>query len=140
MSILAAVQRHRAERTARLRATAMGADLIPRAGVDDSRYAGVDLVARGRDVEKVRIGTARLSLTPEDLGPELRATAERIAAELRAAGVEEIGRWATDVVYAYGEMPDLPEPVQVAVYHAWALDLAATTTSRSIRDSPSAVA
>jgi hypothetical protein len=119
-----------------LQSSAIGADLIPRTQPEDIRYAGVDLVARGRDVAMLRLGTARLSLTPDDLSPQLRSVAERIALELRAAGPETIGRWATDVVYAYGEVPDLPEPVQVAAYHAWSLDLDAIGVAAAGEDSP----
>lgn len=120
------LKRHKAGLLALLRSPAIGAGLIPRAGTDDPRYAGVDLVARSRDVAMLRIGIARLSLTPDDLSPELRATVERIAQDLAQAGSEELGRWATDVLYAYGDVPDLPEPVQLAAYHAWAIVLEST--------------
>jgi hypothetical protein len=126
------LKRHKDDLLTVLRSSAIGADLIPRASLDDRRYAGVDLVARGRNVAMLRIGTARLALTPDDLSPALREVAERIAYELRMAGPEADGRWATDVVHAYGEAHGLLEPLQVAAYHAWssALEMRAISAGR----------
>lgn len=119
MSILETVQRHRAEQQRIRRETDIGADLIPRAPHDDERYAGVDLAARGRDVGTLRIGVARLKLTPDDLPADLLRIAERIAAELKAAGPDDIGRWATDVLYAYSDIQNISPATEVAMYHAW---------------------
>jgi hypothetical protein len=118
MSILKTVQRHRAEQQRTRQEAAIGADVIPRAAHDDDRYIGVDLVARGRDVDTLRVGLARLDLKPDDLPAVLKAMAARIAGELRAAGPEEIGRWATDVLHAYADVPNISPSVEAVMYQA----------------------
>ncbi|HEV2066688.1 MAG TPA: hypothetical protein VGR08_07620 [Thermomicrobiales bacterium] len=123
MSILETVQRHRAERQRLRRETAIGADLIPRGSPDDPRYAGVDLVARGHDLEALCTGTARLARSLDDLPAEWKATAERIAVDLRNAGPIEIGRYATDVLYAYADIPDIAPEVETTMYAAWTLSI-----------------
>lgn len=123
MAILDTVQQYRADRNQQLRETAIGGDLIPRAEHGDARYAGVDLGDRGRDITMLRIGMRRLTLTPDDLPAVLKAMAERIAGELREAGPDEIGRWATDVLSAYGDVPNLSPHVEVAMYAAWSMAL-----------------
>jgi hypothetical protein len=123
MSILETVQRHRAEQRRIQGKTAIGADLIPRAPHDDSRYADIDLLARGQDIDALLTGIARLDLGFDDLSADLRATVERIARELREAGPEEIGRWATDVLFAYADVSQITSTIEVAMYHAWALSL-----------------
>lgn len=124
MSILKTVQRHRAEHQCSRREVAIGADVIPRAAHDDDRYIGVDLVERGRDVDTLRVGLARLDLKPDNLPAVLKAMAERIAGELHAACPEEIGRWATDVLYAYADVPNIAPSVEAVMYQAWALSIA----------------
>lgn len=124
MGVLEIVQPYRAERRERLRATEIGADLIPRATPDDPRYAGVDLVARGRDVMALRSGMARLDRPPRSLPADLREIAQRIARELLAAGPDEIGRYATDILYAYADVPIIAPDVETAMYYAWALAIA----------------
>jgi hypothetical protein len=121
MSVLERVRHQRTEQRQARRATAIGADLIPRAPVDDERYAGVDLAARGNDLKALRLGLARLAMRPDDLPSEFRAMAERIAGELREAGPEEIGRYATDVLYAYADVPCLSPVVETTMYLAWHL-------------------
>jgi hypothetical protein len=138
--LLAELTCHKAGLLVILRSPAIGTDLIPRAGADDPRYAGVDLVARGRDASMLHIGIARLSLTPEELSTQMNSTAERIARELVVAGLEELGHWATDVVYAYGDVPDLPEPVQVAAYHAWSSALELSASAAEDEQPPTAAA
>ncbi len=120
----------------RLRASDIGADLIPRSNHADPRLQGIDLAARGHDHKTRRVGIDRLDMTPDDLSPELRAIAERIGSELRDAGSKEIGQWATDVVLAYARVKHLRESTQVAMYLAWSLAVgetwAGTTNSRQL--------
>lgn len=131
MSVLKTVQRHRAELQQARRGTAIGADLIPRAAHNDSRYAGVDLAARGWATDTLHVGLARLTLAPDDLSAANRATAERIARELRAAGPEEIGRWATDVLYAYADVPNISPLTETVMFLAWVLSLDADEDDRA---------
>jgi Asp-tRNA(Asn)/Glu-tRNA(Gln) amidotransferase A subunit family amidase len=126
MSVLQIVQKYRAEQRLSRQENGIGADLIPRARPDDPRFAGVDLVARGQDLQTLRLGVVRLNLSVGDLSPDLRANAERIAKELKRAGSEEIGRWATDVLYAYADLPRITPTVEVAMYYAWALSVDAS--------------
>lgn len=129
MSVLELVQRHRASQQRARQEMAIGADLIPRGCSDDTRYAGVDLVVRGQDLHVLRLGIRRLKLSPGDLPAELRATTHRIARELKAAGPEEIGRWATDVLrlcrraehFSFRGSGDVPPlgPEHRCVVHQW---------------------
>lgn len=136
MSVLEALDNARAARAHRLRATGIGADLIPRSNDGDPRLQGIDLKARGLDHDTRQVGIDRLDMTPDDLSPELRAIAERIGSELRDAGLEEIGRWATDALFAYVRVPNLQESTQVAMHLAWSLAVgetwAGTTDSRQL--------
>ncbi len=134
MSILETVRRRHAELQQRRRETAIGADLIPRAAPDDDRFLGVDLAARGRDTTTLHIGLARLDLSPDDLSTEMKATAERIAEELRAAGPDEIGRFATDVLFAYSDIPNISPATETAMYHTWALAIDAVKGGRAPPD------
>jgi hypothetical protein len=103
---------------------AFGADLIPRAPRDDARYAGVDLAARAHDRDALDMGIRRRQVAPHELPAGMRIPLDRIASELRAAGVEEIGRYATDVLYAYCDVPNLSPALEAAMYDAWALSIA----------------
>lgn len=126
MSVMEALDNARAARAHRLRATGIGADLIPRSNYADPRLQVDALKARGLDHATRRVGIDRLDMTPDDLTPELRAIAERIGSELRDAGSKEIGRWATDVLFAYVRVPNLQESTQVAMYLAWSLAVGET--------------
>jgi hypothetical protein len=119
MSVLASLRAAKQDRSRRLRAVAIGADLIPRSAHDDPHLQGIDLEARGHDHKTRRVGIDRLDMSPGDLSLELRAVAERIGAELQAAGSEEIGRWATDTVLAYARVKHLQQSTEVAMYYAW---------------------
>jgi hypothetical protein len=123
MSVLEIVQRYRAEQQRGRRQSAIRADLIPRAHRDDERYAGVDLVARGRDLSTLSIGIARLELTPDDLSGDTKAAAQRIGEELKAAGLEEVCRWATDVLFAYSDIPNIAPATETAMFYAWSLSI-----------------
>lgn len=126
MSIMEALREAEHARFQRLRASDIGADLIPRSNHADPRLQGIDLEARGHDHEARRVGIDRLDMSPGALSPELRAVAERIGAELQAAGSEEIGRWATDAVLAYARVKHLQQSTEVAMYYAWTLAARAT--------------
>ncbi len=121
MGLLDTVRERLSEQQCLKRQVAIGADLIPRADPGDVRYSGVDLAARSRDLDVLRVGMARLNVTPDDLPSDLRVVAERIANELRSAGPEEIGRFATDALYAYSEVPNLSPMVETAMFLAWML-------------------
>lgn len=98
-----------------------GSDLITRPGRDDARYAGVDLAARAHDRDALALGLRRV--TPYlELSPATRERVDAIAAELREAGPDEIGRWACDVMMMYFT-PNLPKPTEAAMYYVWALSL-----------------
>jgi hypothetical protein len=123
MGILESVRRQRADQRHARCSTAIGAGLIPRACVDDARYAGVDLAARGGDREALQLGLDRMAETLMALSPEASAIAQRIAMELRDAGPEEIGRYATDVLYAYADVCRLSREVEATMYLAWELSV-----------------
>ena len=126
MSVLELVHRARTERAARLRTMAIGADLIPRSTANDPVLRDVDpweLVSRAMNDEVRLTGTARLSITADQIPKGMRERAEEIGAELAEVGMLEIGRWATDVQLAYVRVPHLAENVQVSMFHAWTVAL-----------------
>lgn len=133
MSILESVMQHRAEQLTARRQTAIGADLIPRAAQDHPRFTGEGLAARARDDAVLRVALSRLPMQSDALPADMRTTAERIAGELSAAAMEEIGRWATDCQYAYSEIRNISPAVESAMFHAWRL---AVNARRTERDAP----
>ncbi len=126
MSVLELLQQAKIERTARLRTSAIGGDLIPRSPANDPHLLNIDpweLISRAMNDEVRAAGLARLSVTVERVPVGLRTRAEEIGAELARAGMLEIGRWATDVQLAYARVAHLSEDVQAAMFHAWSVAL-----------------